>query len=64
MHKYKRCSFANLRTKCPPQDDVIPNDHKTHNSELTEKIGICPLKKKKIQHFALFPKLIREMPLF
>ena len=30
-----------------------------------EKMGKCPLKKKKkIQHFAKFPKLIREMPLF
>ena len=30
-----------------------------------EKIGKCPFqKKKKIQHFAQFPKLIREIPLF
>ena len=29
-----------------------------------EKMGKCPLKKKKFQHFAKFPKLIREMPLF
>ena len=30
-----------------------------------EKMGKMPLsKKKKIQHFAPFPKLIREMPLF
>ena len=34
MHKYKRCSFANLRTKCPPQDDVIPNDHKIHKAAI------------------------------
>ena len=32
MHKTRRCTFANLRTECPPQDDVIPNDHKTHKS--------------------------------
>ena len=30
-----------------------------------EKVGKCPFqKKKKIQHFAKFSKLIREMPLF
>ena len=30
-----------------------------------EKMGKCPFqKKKKIQHFAPFPKLIREMSLF
>ena len=27
-------------------------------------MGFCHFKKKKIQHFAQFPKLIREMPLF
>ena len=32
MHKTRRCTFANLRTECPPRDDVIPNDHNTHKS--------------------------------
>ena len=30
---------------------------------IKKKMGKCPFKKK-IQYFALFPKLIRKMPLF
>ena len=39
--------------------------HNTHSYSM-EKMGKCPFqkKKKKIQHFVPFPKLIREMLIF
>lgn len=59
MHKTRRCSFANLRFECPPQDDVMPNDHKTHNSELTLKTTPSPICGTK----CLFHTKIRETDL-
>ena len=35
-----------------------------HSWSSLEKMGKCPFQKKKIQHFAPFLKLIREMSLF